>query len=95
MRLRRHLRRDGGCIVAVVYLRIQFGKSNQILRQGGGEAKSTRQTMKELLVIAIPITLGSAGLQIINLFDTMIYMRRAHRRACVVVRCGGYGQGHL
>lgn len=24
-----------GCIVAVVYLRIQFGKSNQILRQGG------------------------------------------------------------
>ena len=28
------------------------------------------------LVIAIPITLGSAGLQIINLFDTMIYMRR-------------------
>ena len=29
-----------GCIVAVVYLRIQFGKSNQILRQGGGEAKS-------------------------------------------------------
>ena len=65
-----------GCIVAVVYLRIQFGKSNQILRQGGGEAKSARQTMKELLVIAIPITLGSAGLQIINLFDTMIYMRR-------------------
>ena len=65
-----------GCIVAVIYLRIQFGKSNQILRQGGGEAKSTRQTMKELLVIAIPITLGSAGLQIINLFDTMIYMRR-------------------
>lgn len=29
-----------------------------------------------LLAIAIPITLGSAGLQIINLFDTMIYMRR-------------------
>lgn len=47
-----------GCIVAVVYLRIQFGKSNQILAQGGGEAKSTRQTMKELLVIAIPITLA-------------------------------------
>lgn len=65
-----------GCIVAVVYLRIQFGKSNQILQRGGGEAKSTRATMKELLAIAVPITLGSAGLQIINLFDTMIYMRR-------------------
>lgn len=65
-----------GCIVAVIYLRIQFGKSNQILQRGGGEAKSTRATMKELLAIAVPITLGSAGLQIINLFDTMIYMRR-------------------
>ena len=65
-----------GCIVAVVYLRIQFGKSNQVLQQGGGEAKSTRATMKELVAIAIPITLGSAGLQIINLVDTMIYMRR-------------------
>lgn len=43
---------------------------------GGGEAKSTKGTMKELLSIAVPITLGSAGLQIINLFDTMIYMRR-------------------
>ena len=31
---------------------------------------------EELLSIAVPITLGSAGLQIINLFDTMIYMRR-------------------
>ena len=65
-----------GCIVAVVYLRIQFGRSNQILQRGGGVAKSTRATMKELLAIAVPITLGSAGLQIINLFDTMIYMRR-------------------
>ena len=65
-----------GCVVAVIYLRIQFGKSNQILQRGGGEAKSTRATMKELLAIAVPITLGSAGLQIINLFDTMIYMRR-------------------
>ena len=65
-----------GCVVAVIYLRIQFGKSNQILQRGGGEAKSTHATMKELLAIAVPITLGSAGLQIINLFDTMIYMRR-------------------
>ena len=61
-----------GCIVAVVYLRIQFGKSNQILRQGGGEAKSTRQTMKELLVIAIPITLSASMVSIITLIDTSL-----------------------
>ena len=65
-----------GCLASVVYLRRRFRQSSQILSQGGGKAKTTRSTMKELLWIAVPITIGSAGLQIINLFDTMIYMRR-------------------
>ena len=65
-----------GSLISVVYLHHKFRQSNQILSLGGGTAKSTRSTMQELLSIAVPITLGSAGLQIINLFDTMIYMRR-------------------
>ena len=65
-----------GSLISVVYLHHKFRQSSAILSLGGGEAKSTRSTMKELLSIAVPITLGSAGLQIINLFDTMIYMRR-------------------
>ena len=65
-----------GSLISVVYLHHKFRQSNQILSLGGGTAKSTRSTMTELLSIAVPITLGSAGLQIINLFDTMIYMRR-------------------
>ena len=65
-----------GSLISVVYLHHKFRQSNQILSLGGGTAKSTRSTMKELLSIAVPITLGSAGLQIINLFDTMIYMRQ-------------------
>lgn len=65
-----------GCLISAVYLGVHFRRSNQILSQAGGEAKSTRSTMKELLAIAVPITLGTAGLQVINLFDTMIYMRR-------------------
>ena len=65
-----------GSLISIVYLHHKFRQSNQILSLGGGTAKSTRSTMKELLSIAVPITLGSAGLQIINLFDTMIYMRR-------------------
>ena len=65
-----------GSLISVVSLHHKFRQSNQILSLGGGTAKSTRSTMKELLSIAVPITLGSAGLQIINLFDTMIYMRR-------------------
>ena len=65
-----------GSLISVIYLHHKFRQSNQILSLGGGAAKSARSTMKELLSIAVPITLGSAGLQIINLFDTMIYMRR-------------------
>ena len=65
-----------GSLVSTVYLNAKFRSSNAILSRSGGEAKSTRQTMKELLAIAIPITLGAAGLQLINLFDTIIFMRR-------------------
>ena len=65
-----------GCLVSVIYLHSRFRKANQVLSRSEGTAKTTGQTMKELLSIAIPITLGAAGLQIINLFDTMIYMRR-------------------
>lgn len=65
-----------GSLISVIYLRIKFRKCSAVLSSGSGKAKTGRRTMKELLSIAVPITLGSAGLQIINLFDTMIYMRR-------------------
>lgn len=65
-----------GCLVSAIYLHGRFRRAGKTLEGGAGEALSTRQTVKMLLAIAIPITLGSAGLQIINLFDTMIYMRR-------------------
>lgn len=65
-----------GSLISVFYLHHKFRQSSSVLSLTEGEAKSTRSTMKELLSIAVPITLGSAGLQIINLFDTMIYMRR-------------------
>lgn len=65
-----------GSFVSMVYLHGKFRQSSKILQEAGGTAKSTRATMKELLAIAIPITLGAAGLQIINLVDASIYMRR-------------------
>lgn len=65
-----------GSLISVFYLHHKFRQSSSVLSLTDGSAKSTRSTMKELLSIAVPITLGSAGLQIINLFDTMIYMRR-------------------
>lgn len=65
-----------GCLVSVLYLHGKFRRANAGAGTLAGEAKSHRATMKELLSIAVPITLGSAGLQIINLLDTTIYMRR-------------------
>ena len=64
-----------GCLISVIYLHVKYRGASSVLADAG-TPKSGRATMKELLSIAVPITLGSAGLQIINLFDTMIYMRR-------------------
>ena len=64
-----------GCVVSAVYLFACYRRASAEL-PAGGDAQTTRQTMKTLLAIAVPITIGSAGLQIINLVDTMVYMRR-------------------
>ena len=65
-----------GCLVSAIYLHLRYRRASCLLTGAEGTEKSTRATMKELLAIAVPITIGSAGLQIINLFDTMIDMRR-------------------
>ena len=65
-----------GSFVSMVYLHGKFRQSSKILQEAGGTAKTTKATMRELLAIAVPITLGAAGLQIINLVDASIYMRR-------------------
>ena len=64
-----------GCVISGLYL---YGCYRRAIRglPHGGAVKTTRETMGQLLAIAVPITLGSAGLQIINLVDTMVYMRR-------------------
>ena len=64
-----------GCVVSVIYLFSCYRKARRSLPEGGS-AKSTGQTLKQLLAIAVPITIGSAGLQLINLADTAVYMRQ-------------------
>lgn len=64
-----------GCVVSMFYLWRCFTNAAKNLPTGG-QVQSTKQTLTQLLAIAIPITLGSAGLQIINTVDTMVYMRR-------------------
>lgn len=67
-----------GSVLAFFYLAGQYHKkSTELLRRNYSKPTSTlRATMKELLSIAIPITLGSAGLETISVIDTSMVMHR-------------------
>lgn len=62
------------CAISVVYL---FGKFRQAYRElpGTGDAPmSLGATTKGLLAIAVPITIGSAGLQLLTVVEQSLYM---------------------
>ena len=62
------------CLVSSVYLFGCFRKSYAALPAGTDTPDSFGKTAKQLLTIAVPITLGSAGLQILTALETKIYM---------------------
>ena len=64
------------CLVSSVYLFGCFRKSYGLLPETVEEPRSFSDTAKGLLIIAIPITLGSAGLQLLTMLETKIYMGR-------------------
>jgi len=64
------------CLVSAVYLFGCFRKSYTHLPATQEEPRSFSDTAKGLLIIAIPITLGSAGLQLLTMLETKIYMGR-------------------
>ena len=64
------------CLVSAVYLWSKFRPSYAQLGQGTDVPDSFGTTAKRLLTIAVPITLGSAGLQILTALETKIYMGR-------------------
>ncbi len=65
-----------GCMVAAIYLFSLFRKSYRSLGEGDPSQPvlSYGTTARELLAIAIPITIGSAGLQIITMMEIKVYM---------------------
>ena len=67
---------SAGCVIAALYLWSRYRKAVRGASFCNGPVESTRDTMKTLLTIAVPITIGAAGLQLINLVDTMVFMRR-------------------
>ena len=62
------------CLVSSVYLSRRCGKALRDLPLCEDTASSSKDIAKGLLAIAIPITIGSAGLQILTVLETKIYM---------------------
>ena len=65
-----------GSGLALIYMLAKFRKSYRSLPQTHEDAGSTKETVKELLSIAIPITIGSAGLQLLTVIESGLYMDR-------------------
>ncbi len=67
-----------GTVFAAVYLLFQYRKKHVVLtpEDMAIPPDSTSDTLKQLLKLAVPITIGSAGLQIFNAVDTMIIQGR-------------------
>ena len=62
------------CLLSAFYLFGRFRKSFRTLPETGEAVSSFRDTAKGLLIIAIPITVGSASLQLLTMLETKIYM---------------------
>ena len=62
------------CLVSSVYLFTCFRKAYVLLPGTDEEPRSYADTAKGLMIIAIPITIGSAGLQLLTMLETKIYM---------------------
>ena len=64
------------CLVSSLYLFTIFRKSFRELPDSGETADSFSATARGLLIIAVPITVGSAGLQILTMLEPKIYRGR-------------------
>lgn len=63
-----------GCLISSGYLIRNFGAAYAELPQSREKAESFSQTAKRLLSIAIPITIGAAGMQVLVVLQTNLYM---------------------
>ena len=65
-----------GSVLALVYMLAKFRRSYKKLPHTQEEAGTTGATAKAILAIAIPITIGSAGLQLLTVIESGLYMDR-------------------
>ena len=64
------------CLISALYLFSKFHRSYRELPESYEQPFTLGATAKGLMIIAIPITIGSAGLQILTMLETKIYMGR-------------------
>ncbi len=62
------------CLFSAVYLRKKLTPAYEGLELSAETVESFRQTAGRLLSIAVPITVGSAGLQLLNVLEIGFYM---------------------
>ncbi len=62
------------CLVSTLYLGGCFRGAYRSLPASGGRVTSYKRIALSLLAIAVPITIGSAALQVVNLLASKIYM---------------------
>ena len=62
------------CLVSSFYLNACFRKAYKQMPQSCEDVSSGKDIAKGLLSIAVPITIGSAGLQLLTVLETKIYM---------------------
>lgn len=60
-----------GAGFSALYVFIKYLHNRKAVTALGGEAEPFGRTLKALLKIAVPITIGAAGLQLINLLDSL------------------------
>lgn len=65
-----------GAGFSALYVYIKYRRNRKSIAAMGGTALSVKATAKKLLAIAVPITIGAAGLQLINLLDSVTVMHR-------------------
>jgi len=62
------------CLVSAIYLNRQQRPAYRDLPVTSDKPKSYGRTARQLLAIAVPITIGSAGLQVLTVIETNLYM---------------------
>lgn len=65
-----------GAGLSALYVYTKHRKNRKEVDALGGTVLSYKETTKKLMAIAVPITIGAAGLQLINLLDSITVVKR-------------------